>query len=168
MKQKTMIVCSLGLVMALSSCATKHAQPNGTAAQGNVSAVRTCQAPASIVGKTLHIDARKALYKFKLGVPAEEYADWRQNAQRYVSETNSYDYSFRAGGQLKGKVNWSYAYKPKGGEGGIVIIPGEGSETILLSFETPTSGIANVRVEGAIGSEFNNIIYMLNMPFTLK
>lgn len=158
----------MGLALALCSCATKHARPNGVAAQGNAPAVRTCQAPASIVGKTLHIDARKASYKLKLDVPAEEYADWRQNAQRYVSETNSYDYSFQSGGKLKGQISWSYTYKLKDGDGGIVIIPGEGSETILLSFETPTSGIAHVRVEGAIGSEFNNIIYMLNMPFTLK
>ena len=168
MKKKSLIVCSLGLALALSSCATRHGQANGAAAQGNTPAVRTCQAPASIVGKTLHIDARKASYEFKLDVPADEYADWRENAVDYVSRTNSFDYSFRSGGKLKGHANWSYVYKLQGGDGGIVIYPGEGSETILLCFVTPTSGIAHVRVDGAIGSEFDNSIYMLNMPFVLK
>ena len=168
MKTKTIIISSLGLALALSSCASNHARSNGSAQSTVAPSTSICPAPASIVGKTLHIDARKATYKLKLAVPSEDYADWRQNAINYVRKTNSYDYSFRAGGKLKGKVNWSYVYKPIHGDGGIVVSPGEGSETILLIFQTPTTGTAHVRVDGAIGSEYNNSIYMFNMPFTLK
>ena len=173
MNTKTIMICSLGLALALSSCATKHAQPNGAAAQGNAPAVRTCQAPASIVGKTLHIDASRASYKIELSVPPEERVSYRRSAHEYVEETNSFDYCFQAGGKLKmkrfpGERYLSYAYRAEGANATISLQIIDALDKVSLTFLTPTTGIAQVVQGGPIGTEYGNVITFSNMPFTLK
>lgn len=145
MKQKSLIICSLGLAMALSSCSTKHTQPNG-AALGSTPALMSsiCQAPASVAGKTF-------TYYPKTHVCGEDVCanprhqqpwslTWRNSNERKETSANGWmdEYKYVKTSETEAVIYWFSHNEERGND-----------RTMHLHFTSPTGGTASFEVDGS-------------------
>ena len=146
MNTKTIMICSLGLALALSSCATKHAQPNSAAAQGNAPAVRTCPAPLSVAASPESVSGRTVI----LIRTAEETCYEGSNVWKPSENKSPRVFRFKHGNSYKpltgsedpgpGYLN-RVTYTKTGPDTAIIKdAEWEGCSDYTLKFTSPTSG----------------------------